>query len=180
MNLWSLTVKVAIEYTESIGGFIVTGNCPVELSKQDAWYPSDDELSKLEELGYYGIHDPKQICLIMNIEPKQLAWASLFGEALKAHQRGQAKAHLSLTQTIMDMATGVLAPNPVQFSTARYMLQARFNYDESSAVTKSRENMESKKIRLTKKMHRDNLDLQTTKLINSLNEDDLLKVTNKG
>lgn len=149
--------------------------CPVQLTEEDSWKPSELELERIEELGFFGICEPREMCSILGVSPKQLAYASLFGEALSRHQRGQAKAHLSLNQTLMGMATGTMLADQARFSTTRYILQSRFGYDESRAVTKSRENIEIRKMKFAKKVHRDNLDLQTSRLIGSMSEEDLKK-----
>jgi len=149
----------------------------VKVDERDFWEPTLEELERIEELGFYGISDPRQICALLNVEARHLAYASLFGEALKFFKRGEAKAHLALSQSLMNMAIGTQKAETARHLVNKFLLQSRFQYDEASAATRSKEKIEATKIKLAKKIHRDNLDLQTTRLIETLKEDDLQKVS---
>ena len=146
----------------------------LEILQKENWEPTNQLIDEMENLGYLGIVDPKQICLLLGINAHQLAYITFHYGALQRHQLGMAKALRDLNQSALEIAKG--NKDPIAFQATKYLLQSRFGYDEHKAQTKSREKMEAKKLKFAKSVHRDNIDIATTRLISSLSEENLHKV----
>ena len=84
----------------------------------------------------------------------------------------------------MGVSTGVIDPTSIDFRALKFLCTSRFGYDENAVnnahnrkTTKKRERLEREKLQLTRDIHRDRVDIETTKMAMGLSTDELDAVT---
>ena len=152
------------------------------------WAPSKEDLDSIEQYAFVGILEPKTIATLLHVEYKEFIAATFIdNRVLGAVELGKARALLAVNTTLMGVSTGVIDPAHIDFRALKFLCTSRFGYDENSVqsketkkTTRQRNRLEREKLELAKTMHRDRVDIETTKMAMALNSDELEALNKKG
>ena len=147
------------------------------------WYPSDQDLSRIEEFGYLGINDPKEQSALLGVKVCDYTLAGVCLPSIIASlTRGKARAHFDVQSTLMGMIRGVIEADAAQLNAIKFALTSRFGSDERAVQTSiqvaqahDKIRLERKKVKLSKeklaldtKAHEEKLELEITKFARDL------------
>lgn len=147
------------------------------------WYPSDQDLSRIEEFGYLGVNDPKEQAALLGVKIGDYTLAGICLPSIIASlTRGKARAHFDVQSTLMGMIRGTIESSPAQLMAVKFALTSRFGSDEKAVQTSiqisqahDRLRLERKKVKLSKeklaldaKVHEEKLELEITKFARDL------------
>lgn len=101
------------------------------------WQPTVDQLRIIEKMAYNNVTAMADIALLLDVTVKQIAASVAKSDAIiKAVKRGKLRALIDLNQSMMDQAVGNTKGDPSSVVAAKFLLGARFDYDEKNKLTK--------------------------------------------
>lgn len=158
--------------------------------REVTWYPSDSELELIENFGFIGLTDPKEMASILGVKVSEFTHSGVMVPSiLERFNLGKARAHFATKSALMMMISGDMEIS--RFPAVRYALQSRFGSDEHAAANLQALSLSLRKLKLeedkvmiakrafnhSRKVHSDRIDLETTKMTLGLSTDELNAVT---
>jgi hypothetical protein len=152
-------------------------------SDGEVWIPKSEDLKLIEKLAYNNIVTMSDIATVLGVTLKQIAFAvSRNNDIVHAVKKGKLRALLDLNKSLMEQATGVTEPNAATVTAAKYLLGARFDYDERNRYTEAQIKQISEtikqnyaKLNLEKERLRYQMDHNAAKMASEASEETLYR-----
>ena len=150
-------------------------------SRGSTWKPSNEELKNIEEYAFVGILEPRTIATLLHVDYREfIASTFIYESIVKAIDLGKARALLTVNTTLMGVSTGAIDPMSIDFRALKFLCTSRFGYDENAVQSRetrknsrTKNRIEREKLVFAKEVHKERIDLETTKMAMTYNNEEL-------